>query len=94
MTLLLYWPVQQFDFVAFDDTAYVTENRIVRGGLTVGGLRWAFSTFDVANWHPLTWLSHMLDVELYGLNAGGHHWTSVADSRGRRRCCCLPPCWP
>ncbi len=77
VTLLLYWPVQQFDFVAYDDTAYVTENRIVKGGLTIGGLRWAFSAFDVANWHPLTWLSHMLDAELFGLNAGGHHWTSV-----------------
>lgn len=77
ITLLLYWPVQQFEFVAFDDTAYVTENRIVQEGLAAGGLRWAFSAFDVANWHPLTWVSHMLDVELYGLNAGGHHWTSV-----------------
>jgi Flp pilus assembly protein TadD len=77
ITLLLYWPVQQFEFVAFDDTAYVTENRIVQEGLAAGGLRWAFSTFDVANWHPLTWVSHMLDAELYGLNAGGHHWTSV-----------------
>ena len=41
------------------------------------GIRWAFSAFDAANWHPLTWLSHMLDAELFGLNAGGHHWTSV-----------------
>ena len=67
ITLLLYWPVQQFDFVAFDDTAYVTENRIVREGLTAGGIRWAFAAFEVANWHPLTWLSHMLDAEIYGL---------------------------
>lgn len=77
VTLLLYWPVQHFEFVAFDDTAYVTENRIVREGITAGGIRWAFSAFDVANWHPLTWLSHMLDAELFGLHAGGHHWTSV-----------------
>lgn len=77
ITLALYWPVQQFAFVAYDDTAYVTENRIVQEGLTTDGLRWAFSAFEVANWHPLAWLSHMLDAELYGLNAGGHHWTSA-----------------
>lgn len=77
VTLALYWPVQHFDFVSFDDTAYVTENRIVQGGLTAEGVRWAFSAFEIANWHPLTWLSHMLDAELFGLNAGGHHWTSV-----------------
>jgi hypothetical protein len=77
VTLALYWPVLRFEFIAYDDTAYVTENRIVREGLTAGGIRWAFSAFDVANWRPLTWLSHMLDAELFGLNAGGHHWTSV-----------------
>lgn len=77
VTIALYWPVQGFEFVAFDDTAYVTENRIVQEGLTMDGARWAFSAFEAANWHPLTWLSHMLDAELYGLHAGGHHWTSV-----------------
>jgi Flp pilus assembly protein TadD len=77
VTIALYWPVQGFDFIAFDDTAYVTENRIVQEGLTMNGARWAFSAFEVANWHPLTWLSHMFDVELYGLHAGRHHWTSV-----------------
>ncbi len=77
VTLALYWPVQNFAFVAYDDTAYVTENRIVQEGLSADGVRWAFSSFEAANWHPLAWLSHMLDADLYALNAGGHHWTSV-----------------
>lgn len=65
-----------FDFVGYDDELYVTENLNVQKGLTVKGIKWAFTTFHSANWHPLTWLSHMFDCELYGLNPMGHHWTN------------------
>ncbi len=72
-----YWQVISFDFVGYDDQEYVTENSKVQKGLTVEGLKWAFTTFHSANWHPITWLSHMLDCEFYGLNPTGHHWTNV-----------------
>ena len=77
VTLILYWPVQNFDFVNFDDGLYVTDNHQVQGGLSMEGLWWSFTTFHAGNWHPLTWISHMADFEAYRLNAGGHHWTSV-----------------
>ena len=77
VTLILYWPVQSFDFVNFDDDIYVTDNRQVQRGLSMEGLRWAFTTFHAGNWHPLTWISHMTDVEAYGLDAGGHHRTNA-----------------
>jgi len=65
-------------FLAFDDVAYISENPHVIRGLTWEGLRWSFTTFEVGNWHPATWLSHMLDCQLFGLNAGMHHLVSVA----------------
>src|ERR1051325_10244922 len=76
-TLLVYWPVLHSQFINYDDPDYVTENDHVAGGLTWGGVAWAFSTGHAANWHPVTWLSHMLDVQLFGLRAGGHHLTSL-----------------
>lgn len=76
-TLVSYWQVQHADFVGFDDELYVTENRHVQSGLTWEGAVWAFTAIEAANWHPMTWLSHMSDCELYGLNAAGHHWTSL-----------------
>lgn len=75
--LAAYWQIPNCGFVGFDDKPYVTENRQVQKGFTVEGLAWAFTTFHAANWHPLTWLSHMLDCRLYGLNPLGHHWTSL-----------------
>lgn len=66
-----------FPFVYYDDPHYVLENPFVRRGLTWEGARWALTTFHAANWHPLAWLSHMLDVQLFGLWAGGHHVTNV-----------------
>jgi tetratricopeptide (TPR) repeat protein len=75
--MIAYGQVKNFDFVGYDDQDYVTENRQVQKGLTVEGIIWAFTTFHSANWHPLTWLSHMLDCELYGLNPMGHHWTNL-----------------
>ena len=65
------------EFVNYDDGNYVSANPAVAGGLTAAGIRWAFTQRHADNWHPLTWLSHMLDVRLYGLNAWGHHLSSV-----------------
>jgi len=65
------------DFVNFDDPKYVIENPDVRSGLSLKGTVWAFTTTHASNWHPLTWLSHMLDIELFGLSAGWHHMTSL-----------------
>lgn len=73
----VYLPVAGFDFTNYDDTHYVTRNPPVLGGLTWEGARWAFTHGHSANWHPITWLSHMLDCQFYGLKAGGHHLTSL-----------------
>ena len=64
-------------FTTFDDPFYVTDNTQVRKGLTGESVAWAFTTYETANWHPLTWLSHMADVQLFGANPGGHHLTSL-----------------
>jgi len=74
---LVYAQVRTFDFINFDDNVYVPGNPHVSGGLTLSGIVWAFSTVDYFYWQPLTWLSHMLDCQWYGLRAGGHHLTSV-----------------
>ncbi|MFN0152265.1 MAG: tetratricopeptide repeat protein [bacterium] len=70
-------PVLRNGFVDYDDTIYVTRNAAVRDGLSFAGARWAFSTTHAGNWHPATWLSHMLDAQLFGLAPRGHHLTSV-----------------
>jgi len=75
--VVTYIPAIHSDFVGYDDELYVTENKQVQEGFTSEHLKWVFTTFHSANWHPLTWLSHMLDCELYGLNPAGHHWTQV-----------------
>ena len=75
--VLVYIKVQNFDFVGYDDELYVTQNHFVQKGISLEGIKWAFTTFHSANWHPLTWLSHMLDYELYGMNPAGHHWTNI-----------------
>jgi len=75
--LISYWQVKDFDFINFDDPQYVTENPHVRSGLSLKGIAWAFSTTHASNWHPLTWLSHMLDVQLFGLKPGWHHLVNV-----------------
>ena len=76
-TLALFAGALRAGFVNYDDDRYVTANEVVQQGLGLGGLRWAFTTQHASNWHPLTWLSHMLDVQLFGLEPGGHHGTSV-----------------
>src|SRR5437870_9042183 len=77
LTLTAFWPVVHHPFITFDDPHYVTANPRVATGLTPGNFVWAFRTGHAANWHPLTWLSHMADVELFGLNPGWHHLTSL-----------------
>jgi Flp pilus assembly protein TadD len=77
VTLLLYWQVQDFTFLLYDDYEYIVENPHVRAGLTPDSIRWAFRTTHASNWHPLTWISHMLDCELYGLNPKGHHLNNL-----------------
>jgi tetratricopeptide (TPR) repeat protein len=77
ITFLAYLPVGWFGFVDYDDTDYITRNPAVKHGLTAAGVRWAFAGFHVSNWHPLTWLSHMLDCTLFGLNPGPQHLVNV-----------------
>ena len=72
-----YWPVRRFGFVRFDDPLYVTENPHVLGGMTWNAVRWSFGAGYAANWHPLTWMSHMLDVQLFGVDPGAHHLMNV-----------------
>ena len=76
-TLLVYQPVVRNQFVNFDDDRYITENSHVRAGLNGTTLKWAFTTFEFSNWHPLTWLSHTLDFQLFQLNPAGHHYENV-----------------
>jgi lipoprotein NlpI len=75
--LLAFWQVIRCDFINFDDDVYVTTNSIVQEGLTLKGIRWAFTTGQAANWHPVTWISHMLDVQLFGLRPEWHHLTNL-----------------
>lgn len=77
VTLATYVQVSKHDFVSLDDDIYVTENYHVRAGLTSAGIIWAFSFTDSPYWHPLTWLSHMLDCQLYGVSPSLHHLTNV-----------------
>lgn len=76
-TFAVYAQVRHFDFVNLDDAAYTTGNLHVRGGITTQGLRWAFTSGDAANWFPVTWVSHMLDCQFFGLESGRHHLTNV-----------------
>jgi tetratricopeptide (TPR) repeat protein len=77
ITLATFLPATRFAFVNYDDNDYVTANPPVRQGLTWAGVQWAFTTYHANNWHPLTWLSHMADCTLFGLNPGGHHLVNV-----------------
>src|SRR5215472_13850814 len=73
ITLLVYWPVSSQDYIPYDDPDYITTNPPVLAGLSWQGIKWAFTTGHASNWHPLTWLSVMLDVELFGPNASAQH---------------------
>jgi len=77
LTLLFYNPVVQNGFVFLDDSPYILKNPHIQNGLTWQTVKWAFSSFYIANWHPLSWLSHALDYEWFGLNPAGHHYVSL-----------------
>ncbi|MEI8040959.1 MAG: tetratricopeptide repeat protein [Verrucomicrobiota bacterium] len=77
VSLAAFWPVTTCDFINYDDPAYVSANLRVMNGFSWQGVSWAFQPGFAGNWHPLTWFSHMLDAQLFGLNAGWHHFTSL-----------------
>lgn len=78
IALFVYWDVQSYEFIHMDDSQYVFGNAHVQGGLSWENVRWACTTMnEVAIWHPLTWMSLMLDYQLFKLNAGGYHWTNL-----------------
>jgi tetratricopeptide (TPR) repeat protein len=75
--MIAFLPALREGFITYDDPVYVTQNSHVRGGLTLENAAWALRSTEASNWHPLTWLSHMADISLFGLQAWGHHLTSV-----------------
>ena len=81
-TTAVYYQTTDHDFTSYDDPDYITANRQVQAGISIESLRWALTATTVrtdthGNWHPLTWISHMLDYQFFGMNAGRHHLTSV-----------------
>ena len=78
LTLAAFWPVGRLGFIGYDDIDYVYQNAHVRAGLGWDNLVWAFAAPHAGNWHPLTWLSHMLDCDLFGLDPGAHHLVNLA----------------
>src|SRR5437870_11137380 len=76
-SILIYAQTFHFGFVAYDDDQYVYENPVVQAGLTLSNAVWAFTAFHYANWHPLTWLSYLLDAQIFGVDAGPFHVTNV-----------------
>jgi hypothetical protein len=77
LIVAVFAPVRTYDFISLDDPQYVSENPYVAQGLTRESVTWAFTEVHASYWIPLNWLSHMLDVQLFGLNAGGHHVTNL-----------------
>ena len=77
LLVVAYQGVRNNDFVDYDDHGYVMENPQVQQGVTMQSIAWAFTTFHDSNWHPLTWISHMVDWSFYGNNPAGHHMTNV-----------------
>jgi len=77
MTFAVFWPVGHLGFSIYDDQEYVVQNPHVQASINADSIGWAFTTTDTGNWHPITWLSHMVDCLLFGLKAGGHHWMNL-----------------
>jgi protein O-mannosyl-transferase len=76
-TVIFYSPVTENDFINFDDDVYITSNHNIQSGITWKNIKWAFTATYANNWHPLTWLSHLCDIEMFGLNSSGHHFTNL-----------------
>ncbi len=76
-TFAVYWQIRNNDFIDFDDKLYVTENTNIQNGLTTEAIKWAFTTNQAYNWHPVTWLSHLLDCRFFDLNPSGHHLVNL-----------------
>src|SRR5260370_297218 len=76
-TLAFYNPIIHNQFIGFDDSSYILKNFQVQSGLTWNTVKWSFTTFREGNWHPLTWLSHTLDYQVFDLNPAGHHYTNL-----------------
>src|SRR4029077_19929491 len=77
LTMAAFWPAFHYEIVNLDDPQYISDNEHVTSGLRWENIQWAFTSGYASNWHPLTWVSHMLDVQLFGLNPGPHHVVSV-----------------
>jgi tetratricopeptide (TPR) repeat protein len=77
VTLAFYNPITQNRFIEFDDSSYIVTNPNIQGGLTWSTVKWSFTTFREGNWHPLTWLSHAIDYQLFHLNPSGHHYINL-----------------
>ena len=91
ITLVAYWPVLNNGFINLDDYAYVSKNPHVQGGLTWENIKWAFQSIFAGYWLPITWMSHMLDVQLFGLNEAGITWLICCSIRLTPSCflgCC------
>ena len=73
LTVAVFWGIRDKDFINYDDFQYVTDNRHVTSGLSTENVVWAFTSGYASNWHPVTWISHMVDIELFDLNPQGHH---------------------
>ena len=76
-TFAIYSQIQDHEFINFDDDIYITNNLNVQAGLTIESIKWAFTPQRTSYWHPMTWLSHMLDYQLYGLHPKGHYLTNL-----------------
>lgn len=77
LVCIAYFQITSHDFISYDDADYITDNAYVRKGLTYDSVQWAFTSLDISYWHPMTWISHMIDYEIYGDNPLGHHLTSL-----------------
>src|ERR1017187_3161465 len=80
ITLIAFWPVGRLGFILYDDygeNGYIVDNTNIQAGITFESVHWAFTTTQASNWHPVTWLSHMLDYQWFGLKASGHHWMNL-----------------
>jgi protein O-mannosyl-transferase len=77
LIFFVFFQTRTHGFINYDDETYITSNPHVAQGLNVQNMIWAFSTSDASNWHPLTWISHMMDIQIYGVNPGAHHFTNM-----------------